>query len=45
MIEQQYEAQMSEVEHRYQSRATEKLSRLETRVKDLEKMLDVQTLV
>ena len=44
-IERQYETSMTEVEKRYQSQATEKLSRLETRVKDLEKMLDVQTLV
>lgn len=44
-IERQYEVQMSEVENRYRSQATEKLSRLETRVKDLEKMLDLQTLV
>ena len=44
-IERQYEAQMSEVEKRCQSQATEKMSVLETRVKDLEKMLDVETLV
>lgn len=44
-IEEQYEAQMNEVENRYRSQATEKLYRLENRVKDLEKMLDISTLV
>ena len=44
-IEQQYEMQMNEVENRYSSQASEKLSQLETRVKDLEKMLDIETLV
>ena len=44
-VERQYEAQMAEIENRYRSQATEKLSRLETRVKDLEKMLEVETVV
>ena len=44
-IECQYEAQMGEIEKRCKSQATEKLSRLENRVKDLEKLLDVETLV
>ena len=44
-IERQYEAQMADVENRYRCQATEKLSRLETRVKDLEKMLEIETVV
>ena len=44
-VERQYEAQMAEIENRYRSQATEKLYRLETRVKDLEKMLEVETVV
>ena len=44
-IEHQYEVHMNAVEKQYQSEAVQQLSVLETRVKDLEKMLDVETLV
>lgn len=44
VIERQYRAQMSEVERRCEERATEKLVRLENRIKDLEKLVEGQTL-
>lgn len=45
IIEEKYQKQMDEVKRKYDEKATEKLSHLTTRIKGLENMLDVQTLV
>ena len=45
LIEKQYQAQMSEVERKCEEKATEKLTKLESRIKDLENIIEVQTLV
>lgn len=45
VIEEKYQKQIDEVRRKYNNQATEKLSHLTTRIKDLENMLDVQTLV
>ena len=45
VIEEKYQKQIDEVKKRYNDAASEKLSHLATRIKDLENMLDVQTLV
>lgn len=45
VIEKKYKKQMDEVKRRYSEKATEKMSHLTTRIKDLETRLDVQTLV
>lgn len=45
VIEEKYQKQMDEVRKRYNEEANEKVSHLTTRIKDLENMLDVQTLV
>ena len=44
-IEKQYQQQIGEVERKYKQRATQQLTHLESRLKDLECRLDVQTLV
>ena len=45
VIEEKYQKQMAEVRRKYNNEASEKVSHLTTRIKDLENMLDVQTLV
>lgn len=44
-IEEKYLRQMDEMKKKYDRRASEKLSHLTSRIKDLESLLDVQTLV
>lgn len=44
-IEKQYQEQMGEVERQCNVRASEAMTHLKSRIKDLESMLDVQTLV
>lgn len=45
LIEEKYQKQIDEVRKKYNDEATEKVSHLTTRIKDLENMLDVQTMV
>ena len=45
IIEQKYQKQMNEVKRQFKEKSSEKMSHLTTRIKDLETMLDVQTLV
>lgn len=45
IIEDKYRTQMDEVRRRYNDKASEKMSHLTTRIKDLENRLEVQTLV
>lgn len=45
VLEEKYQKQIDEVKRKYDDAASEKLSHLTTRIKDLENMLDVQTLV
>lgn len=45
VIEEKYQKQMAEVRRKSNEEASEKMSHLATRIKDLESMLDVQTLV
>lgn len=45
IIEEKYQKQMDEVRRKYDKAATKKLSHLTTRIKDLENMIDVQTVV
>ena len=44
-IEERYLKQMDEMKKKYDQRASAKVSHLTNRIKDLENMLDVQTLV
>ena len=45
LIEEKYQKQIDEVKKKYNDEATEKVSHLTTRIKDLENRLDVQTMV
>ncbi len=45
VIEEKYQQQIDEVRKKYDERASEKMTHLTTRIKDLENMLDVQTMV
>ncbi len=44
-IEKKYQSHMSEVERQCEAKASQKLGQLENRIKDLEHMLEVQTMV
>ena len=45
LIEEKYQQQINEVRKKYDEQASEKMTHLTTRIKDLENMLDVQTMV
>lgn len=44
-IEKKYQVHMTEVERQYEAKASQKVGQLESRIKDLEYMLEVQTMV